>query len=100
MDEDNKLAAIKSVLEEPSSSSSNESISSEAAAMNTISPETDNSYEQAREYQTAAVSNTYESSVHGSDSSDNDQRSSSNPEDNIKSIDDLIKALEEEKKKL
>ena len=100
MDEDNKPAAIKSVLEEPSSSSSNESISSEAAAMNTISPETDNSYEQAREYQTAAVSNTYESSVHGSDSSDNDQRSSSNPEDNIKSIDDLIKALEEEKKKL
>ena len=100
MGDEDKLAAIKSVLEGAGASVTVENTvpeqTAEAASEEApeAAPETDNSYEQAREFRNAA-----ESRNTANDTSE-ETASSSKPEDNIKSIDDLIKALEEEKKKL
>ena len=84
IDDDDKLTAIKSVLE--NAGEPKQTAEPEPAVQ---APETNNSYEEAREFRNAAESSSSEETA-----------PSSNPEDNIKSIDDLIKALEEEKKKL
>ncbi len=95
MDDDDKLAAIKSVLENAAAPAPVKETAPETPEQPVVqpAPETDNSYEQAREFRNVADNNAAEQAPE-------EKALSSNPEDNIKSIDDLIKALEEEKKKL